>query len=133
MFVRQQHSPGHPCTLYTHTSNNSICCILSTHIENADQDQISDRYGPTSWPFHCDRIFGFLYQNFCTNLVLGKLTSFINIIIEKFTCFPRIKGKEMTVDVEPNYTIAKIKELLEEKEGIPVREYILQQLSLSSL
>ena len=29
----------------------------------------------------------------------------------------------MTVDVEPTYTIAKIKELLEEKEGIPVREY----------
>jgi hypothetical protein len=32
-----------------------------------------------------------------------------------------IEGKEMTVDVEPTYTIAKIKELLEEKEGIPVR------------
>lgn len=26
----------------------------------------------------------------------------------------------MTLDVESNYTIAKIKELLEEKEGIPV-------------
>jgi ubiquitin-like protein Nedd8 len=30
-----------------------------------------------------------------------------------------LTGKEMTVDVEPTYTIAKIKELLEEKEGIP--------------
>lgn len=33
------------------------------------------------------------------------------------------KGKEMNVDVEPTYTIAKIKELLEEKEGIPVRTF----------
>ena len=30
----------------------------------------------------------------------------------------------MTVDVEPTYTIAKIKELLEEKEGIPVRDFL---------
>lgn len=38
------------------------------------------------------------------------------------------KGKEMTVDVEPTYTIAKIKELLEEKEGIPVRDTLVTQL-----
>lgn len=34
----------------------------------------------------------------------------------------------MTVDVEPTYTIAKIKELLEEKEGIPVRDVLVTQL-----
>lgn len=38
-----------------------------------------------------------------------------------FIAFLALEGKEMTVDVEPTYTIAKIKELLEEKEGIPVR------------
>lgn len=32
----------------------------------------------------------------------------------------------MTLDVEPSYTIAKIKELLEEKEGIPVRTSVTQ-------
>jgi len=40
-------------------------------------------------------------------------------------CFYSNEGKEMTVDVEPTYTIAKIKELLEEKEGIPVRSILL--------
>lgn len=57
-------------------------------------------------------------------LIPSKSLAFISLdlhlTLSSTICFSP-QGKEMTVDVEPTYTIAKIKELLEEKEGIPVR------------